>query len=96
MVWGKDMVPGMIALSGGVPVTFDGVTVLGIETREDVEILKADGAVQLGKRHAVVVPTDSLPGLEIGESIVVNGVHYVIRQLDQQRDLHQTEIGLSL
>ncbi len=68
----------LAAAGGGVEVTHDGVTVVGLLDREAVEILGDQMPAVVAAEQAVHVQSGALPGLQSGAAITVGGTAYVV------------------
>jgi hypothetical protein len=66
----------------GVPVVFGATTTTGILDQNTDQLFQGDddSPELLGAAVVVVVQTASLPGIQAGSSITVNGVPYVVLQ----------------
>ena len=84
MTLGDDDLPVLLE-EQGVPVVLGGVATRGIKRRFTEEMLRDSDAPDLMSRSIIVsVKTDSLPSLESGASITVDGVPYTVRRRSEE------------
>lgn len=89
-------IPAMLA-DFGVTVVFDGITAVGVVDYVDNVTLKENGiAGVVNKAITVMLQTSAFPSLAsnnaIQKPIVVDGVHYTIRDRLQQTDGAMTHL----
>ncbi|MDE8343964.1 MAG: hypothetical protein POG24_09105 [Acidocella sp.] len=67
----------------GLPVTFGGLNAIGILDSPTEEIL---GNMVLSVDYKLTFATATLPGLDSGASVTVNGVAYTVRSVRMESD----------